>query len=362
MLTYPPHRLVAMLLLSVFHFLSVIQLRVFWYATMCAYENEAIQRRGQVLLIFNTNNVISSVTPAAATGGEPAAQPSTTIDRQAIWGLGRLTTSLPMRLTALHYLYEDDIVKPIVALMQMAVGTYQRLRMRAHSGNIQECLITLRGFGIPMEILPITSNGAGGIVTLKLHETFIEGRQQLERRTFEEGLLSVLNETDTEGASVVTDDTGLTDIDESDRGLSSRYQQAQPSLQEQQEENGNGVSATGSPKTPPANVPGRFDVLLGVRGKASLQHPGNSRYCHIVEMNWPSYEEAAKYQKLEIADRVIETVRSSGGRFLKLENTQWMEMDDDTILREKVAHAFRNIRRRKQQQQQKEMKKLQQQQ
>jgi hypothetical protein len=126
----------------------------------------------------------------------------------------------------------------------------------------------------------------------------------------------------------------------------------------------------------PNHGPGRFDVLLGVRGKASLQHPGNSRYCHIIGMHCQAYEAAAKYQKLEIADRVIEAIRESGGRFLKPVTTStnttatmtserplgrggrggagddWEEMEDEIVLREKVAHAFRNLRRRKRQLQQ----------
>jgi hypothetical protein len=122
------------------------------------------------------------------------------------------------------------------------------------------------------------------------------------------------------------------------------------------------------------NSPGRFDVLLGVRGKASLQHPGNSRYCHIIGMHSQAYEAAAKYQKLEIADRVIEAIRESGGRFLKPVSSTatktttttttrtttagggdgdvWEEMDNEIVLREKIAHAFRNLRRRKRQLQQ----------
>ena len=344
------HAFISFLLLYSFRHVKQ-QLRVFWYATMCAYENEDIQRRGQVLLVFNNTNIVSESSPSSnntATSNEPAV----TIDRPAIWGIGRLTTYLPMRLTALHYTYQDDCVKPIVALMQMAVGTYQRLRMRSHQGLLLENLMKLRDFGIPTEILPISCNAAaggnGGTVTMKLHETFVEGRQQLERQTFEKGLLSVLDEDGElfEGfvtASIVTDDN----TDESGGRVTPV---GGPQQQEQPKVTNNNNNGDSQPQDPPAaNVPGRFDVLLGVRGKASLQHPGNSRYCHIVEMNWPAYEEAAKYQKLEIADRVIETVRSSGGRFLKLEDTQWIEMDDDTILREKVAHAFRNIRRRKQQ-------------
>jgi hypothetical protein len=74
-----------------------------------------------------------------------------------------------------------------------------------------------------------------------------------------------------------------------------------------------------SPRTDDIVVPRRFDVLFG-RVKSTLQHTGNLRCIHLVEMNRERYESANKFAKTEIAERIVSIVYESYGRFLKWDN------------------------------------------
>jgi hypothetical protein len=93
-----------------------------------------------------------------------------------------------------------------------------------------------------------------------------------------------------------------------------------------------------------AMVPRRFDVLFG-RGPTTSEHTGNRRALLIVEMHRPLYERAGKFQKTQIAARIVHLIHQSHGRFLKKEenNECYYEVDDE-MAREKVSHFFRRLR------------------
>ena len=89
-------------------------------------------------------------------------------------------------------------------------------------------------------------------------------------------------------------------------------------------------------------LPRRFDVLFG-RGKYTREHTGNIRALHLVEMHRSEYERAGKFEKTEIAERIIHIIHESLGRFLKWEDEGWVEVDD-AVARAKVSHFFRHLR------------------
>ena len=91
-----------------------------------------------------------------------------------------------------------------------------------------------------------------------------------------------------------------------------------------------------------AVVPRRFDVLMG-RGRAISAHTGNLRCVHIVEMNLERYEKATKFEKTQIAERIVHLVHQSYARFLKKEEGEWIEASREEA-REKIAHCFRRLR------------------
>lgn len=92
-------------------------------------------------------------------------------------------------------------------------------------------------------------------------------------------------------------------------------------------------------------VPGRFDVLFG-QNKTIRQHTGNLRAMHLVQMYSSHYENANKYQKTEVADRIVNIIiEDSQARFLRWDEDQegWVPVDHDTA-REKISHYFRYMR------------------
>jgi hypothetical protein len=89
-------------------------------------------------------------------------------------------------------------------------------------------------------------------------------------------------------------------------------------------------------------IPRRLDVLFG-RGKPIQEHFGNLRYHALLDHYQPAYEQAKKFDKMNIAKRTVDQVHEYSGRFLKQEGAGWIVVDDN-IAREKVSHAFRTRR------------------
>jgi hypothetical protein len=91
-----------------------------------------------------------------------------------------------------------------------------------------------------------------------------------------------------------------------------------------------------------AMIPRRFDVLMG-RGGDLSEHTGNLRAFHIVEMHRERYENAGKYEKTQIAERIVHLIHQSYGRFLQKDKGEWVEVSTD-MAREKISHCFRRLR------------------
>ena len=88
-------------------------------------------------------------------------------------------------------------------------------------------------------------------------------------------------------------------------------------------------------------VPRRHDVLFG-RGRIR-KHVGNLRAVEMVEKHRTEYEKASKHVKTIIAERIVQLIHDSYGRFLKWEEESWTEVSDIEA-REKISHFFRRIR------------------
>jgi hypothetical protein len=81
-------------------------------------------------------------------------------------------------------------------------------------------------------------------------------------------------------------------------------------------------------------LPSQEDVLFG-RGKPIQEHPGNVRYHYILDLYQAKYEEAKKFQKMEVSNLVLQVIAKQNGRFLKQDGAGWVEVDQDQA-REKV--------------------------
>lgn len=85
------------------------------------------------------------------------------------------------------------------------------------------------------------------------------------------------------------------------------------------------------------------DVLCG-RGKTSFNHPGNKRFRDLITSSIPEYNKSdSRLAKSLVVHRICETIKDSGGRFLKAAggSGKWQKLDDRAC-REKVGHAIRD--------------------
>jgi hypothetical protein len=91
------------------------------------------------------------------------------------------------------------------------------------------------------------------------------------------------------------------------------------------------------------NVPNLSDVLFG-KEKSVQEHSGNIRYLNLIAEFWDRYDGAKKIEKKSITGEMVDLVKKSGGRFLKMDDFGWVEVSD-IIAREKVSNAFRDRRK-----------------
>lgn len=93
----------------------------------------------------------------------------------------------------------------------------------------------------------------------------------------------------------------------------------------------------------PSYEPGFHDVICQ-RGKAAFAHVGNRRMRLLVYENSAQYGDptSSKVVKSSVVTRIIDTIRSRGGRFVRYDGTQkaWLVVRD-RIIREKVGHSLR---------------------
>ncbi|CAJ1935923.1 unnamed protein product [Cylindrotheca closterium] len=84
------------------------------------------------------------------------------------------------------------------------------------------------------------------------------------------------------------------------------------------------------------------DVLFG----RMYEHAGNERLRHTVEGMAAEYNSSTRGRKKQIADSLVQEVKSRGGRFLKpVEGGRWLEVSDK-MAETKVSARFRNFRRK----------------
>jgi hypothetical protein len=99
----------------------------------------------------------------------------------------------------------------------------------------------------------------------------------------------------------------------------------------------------GSDDTKRKAIPGPFDVLLG-REKISQENDGNVRYHFVIDTHMDHYESSPVREKTAITRKIVQGIKASGGRFLKLDSAGWAEVSDEEA-RKKVASAFRSKRK-----------------
>ena len=198
-----------------------------------------------------------------------------------------------------------------------------------------ECIHTLLTFGIPMDALPIDVDGN---VNMRQHLEWVENQMNFERtyggsshdNMFEAiSTSSLLSDESSSGCGISRHDGGngfgCFDNSTNNSMASSPMAAIEPSM----------VSSSTTPHTIRDT-----DVLFG-RGRGMSKHPGNARFRKLVDQHVPQYERAGKYEKTSIAENIVNIIKQSDGRFLRLGKSGEWESVSDEAARNKVSHAFR---------------------
>jgi hypothetical protein len=312
------------------------------------------------------------------------------IDLQLVRKSGSLRNALPVRFDSAHVCYSDPRIVPFFSLAMVIMGTYTRMRSRAHYGSDEECQCQLSSFGIPISTFPVSPRGE---FNFENHRTFVAMQRAIEatKSKGKEPRLGVAQkakkmpkEKARSRQSIVKEDVFLA-APQPDLNVPTGYGGLMgfsnfgslpwpsfanpwrsdvgapnlPSVVPLQRQlpvvpQSHITGPTSASRDPPAKFwespakpyviydPLQNDILLG-RGKPVQDRPGNVRFREMLDKHIDKYDRGEK--GAGFTAYIVHLVKVGGGRFLvELEDGGWVEVDEATA-REKVSRAFRNRRK-----------------
>lgn len=256
-----------------------LRVKVFLYLWCVASDNEETQKKGAVLVIwprFPENRV---------TGSAFIPQSS------APYWWKNFVDSVPVRICAFHICNpKGGQFFEITFSALGAVLTEERIRIKIHTGDRTEISYHLIGYGIPVDLLPLTDSG--NVKTKNLSQ-WLKVRRAIE---------------DIENIGM--------------NGLPTSFFQ-------------NNIEC-----------PGLNDVIFR-SGKNHMSHPGNVMFQGIIESKHDEHCAAHQDDKAVITWWVIEQVEKKGGRFLEWnDHGMWSQILDRGHIRSKISSCFRTFRRK----------------
>jgi hypothetical protein len=272
-------------------------LQMYFYMSMVAAEDETNQKNGLVHIVYGLGMTQPPIDSSAELGNID--------EKYEILGYAGITTCLPLRWDALHFLTDSKALQHSPALFVHTIGWRVRARLRVHVGSHLECQYGLLSFGVPSMLLPFTEQSE---LKTNNHKKWIQRR-------------------------LVKDHEVL------------RRLQSNPSY-----------------VFPGIDLPGRNDVLLG-KGQPLQDHPGNRRLHEIMQCYFDEYNSAPKDGgRANVARKIIFELRNSctfggvgsgnnrnGARFLQVSEVcgWWVEVTDEDALITTVCNRIRNSRLKK---------------
>ena len=295
-------------------------MRACWYMMMeKAALDEHTQKSGYVHIIYKEGPIVGQH-----------------MSRRFVWASCKLEPAVPMKMASMHICFGKQS-SLFCRFVRFFLTENMRLKIRPHEGTFSELVSVLCSFGIPKFAIPL--NPETGEHSREYHALWLQAQRALEQ----EQLQGSITATTTSSAAAATTTTSAGAGGE-DRNTSATM----PTR----------ISLPFSSSTLPSasnivGVPTNNDVILG-RGKRAQMHPANLRLRFRLEELLQEYDRACREGKGDIVIDLISDVKTRGGRFLKLRDDggTW-ETVPDRIIRKKIAHDFRTVRKSalKQQQQ-----------
>ena len=230
-------------------------------------------------------------------------------NRELNWKITKVNQASPMRLCAIHWCYSDEAWRESMAISKTAVSKSQQIRIRVYHGtsflscNRWETIISL---------------------WLSIFCHFFISLGSIQQ------CLEELRGVGIDPRSIPIDCNGdITDLEEARQRWEAQRRYERLNF----------------PLRSTFYVPFSQDVLLG-KGTPFQDHPGNKRFRELISDHIKQYDKAQRAQKKTIAMEIIDTIRQSGGLFLKQDvgGKHWSRVDDDAATL-KVTATFRSYRR-----------------
>jgi hypothetical protein len=163
--------------------------RALWYVWSSMVEDEEHQRSGIVAIGYengktpierfdNPTLMPNEEDDGGATYDVHATFSDGGFDRDLARGILSLPLSLPIRPVGYHICADNSQWQGISDMVSVTICKFVRLRLRFHYGTMQETLYKLMTNGVPVDSIPVTSEGE---IVLSAHQRWIEQRRELEK-------------------------------------------------------------------------------------------------------------------------------------------------------------------------------------
>jgi len=254
------------------HAALVTRVKILIYIMLAASEDLETQRQGITSVIWPGTKL-------------PQGDTVNNIKLDRIFFMKRVYENIPLRTAAQHYcMPPTPFFKVMKALFIMSMPDHVK-RMKFHVGVNVELQYSVKSYGIPVELIPLTDSG-------NIKTTYLKQWIKLRR------MIEVMKMTD--------------------RG------------------NDNSVSII--------ECPGSNDVVFR-SGTSMSCHPGNVRFRCMVESKHETPSIVSQSTQAELAEQLIEEIEAGGGRYLKWDSRgYWTEMKDRLQIHTKVALSIRDFK------------------
>jgi hypothetical protein len=101
-----------------------LQLKMIWYLFMSVIEDEYSQQKGVVYVAY----------------GVGASMAMAAMDSELVWRGSQIPLCLPIRFAGFHFCFNNQLLPPMMAAVQLGVGKNVRARFRTHYGMYSLCV------------------------------------------------------------------------------------------------------------------------------------------------------------------------------------------------------------------------------
>ncbi|VEU40843.1 unnamed protein product [Pseudo-nitzschia multistriata] len=250
----------------------VTRVKILIYLMLSASEDVETQRKG----------ITSVVWPGTKM---PEGDKVNNIKLDRVIFLKRVYDNLPIRTCSLHFCLPDTPFFHMMRTLFVLSMSHYMQRMKFHVGENIELQYCVKGYGIPVELIPLTDTG--NIKTTYLKQ-WIKLRRMIE-------VVKMTGGNNDDSSSII-------------------------------------------------ECPGSNDVIFR-SGTSMSCHGGNVRFRCMIESKHEIPSIVSQTTQAELAEQLIEEIESLGGRFLEWDNRgYWREIDDRLRIHTKVALSIRDFK------------------